>query len=211
MPKVRRILVTGCARSGNTLMCHLLGTGYRNTRILRGERVPQSQEAKKGPVVIGKRPGALRSLGTLLEQPDFGAVLMMRDPRDTITSKHWRDEYWTNSHQWIKAARLIDAYRDHERILLVFFESLLKYPLLVQQYVAERFSLTPSRPFSECHQYFDVGDAQGIAAMHGARPIDRSRIGHWQETPEKRARVVEAFKQVPELSIWMDRFGYNHK
>jgi len=204
----RRILICGCARSGNTLMLHLIGAGYRNVRICHGERIPERTGQPNGPVVVGKRPGAIIRLDRLLGQSDLGVILMIRDPRDVICSRHVNEQLWAKPDGWVKTARIVSNYRDHTHVLVVHFERLLKYPGLLQQYIGDRFDLEIRRPFVECYEHFDRADKQGMAAMHGARPLDTTRIGHWQRTEEDRQRVAEALRTEPELHRWMEMWGY---
>ena len=208
MKLYQRILICGPARSGNTLMLHLIGAGFRNVRICHGERVPEQSAGRPGRFVVGKKPGAVKHLERLLNEWDLGVIFTMRDPRDSICSQHVGKPFWLKPDRWITAAEKIKEYRDHPNALLVRFENLIQQPASVQGTLAAKFGLAFRRPFSECHQNFDAADKQGIQAMHGARPLDRSRIGHWRETEEKRQLVADAIRTT-DLAHWMEVFGYD--
>ena len=87
---IDRILICGCARSGNTLMFSLIDTGFENIVKVKGgpwgEQVPK--EAVEGKVVVGKFPRKASRLYKLMAD-DLGIIYMMRDPRDVLVSKHF--------------------------------------------------------------------------------------------------------------------------
>lgn len=208
MSRYPRILITGCARSGNTLLLHLFGPGFHNTRICHGERIPEKSACRPGWSIVGKRPGALAKLDRVLAQPDIGILFTMRDPRDCISSRHIAGDFWVKLERWVQCAEIIARHRDHPRASLVHFEQLLTDPAGVQAWLAARLGLTIRLPFVECWKEFDCRDSQGIKAMHGARPLDATRIGHWRREPGTRKRVAHAFAETPELPRWMWEFGY---
>ena len=87
---IDRILICGCARSGNTLMFSLIDTGFENIVKVKGgpwgEQVPK--EVVEGKVVVGKFPRKASRLHKLMAD-DLGIIYMMRDPRDVLVSKHF--------------------------------------------------------------------------------------------------------------------------
>jgi len=208
MKLYQRILICGAARQGNTLLMHLLGTGFRGVRICHGERVPSSEASRPGRMLIGKRPGSIVAVDQLLGQWDIGIIFTMRDPRDVMTSRHTGNEYWRRAQQWADRAAIVRQHSQHPRAMVVRFERLIRHPEKVQEEIGCKFNLIPQRPFSECHQHFDEADAEGVHAMHGARPLDRSRIGHWRETDEKRRIVSDAIRDIPDLEFWMKEWSY---
>ena len=207
-PRYPRILITGCARSGNTLLLHLMGTGYRNTLICHGEQIPAASLCHPGVSVIGKKPGAIVKLDRVLAQPDIGVIFTVRDPRDCICSRHVAGDYWVKPERWVKCAEIIARHACHPGAAIVRFEQMLREPAVTQQWLASKFGLQIRRPWVQCYDEFDCRDSQGMAAMHGARPLDLARIGHWRHDPEHRERVAEAFRSTPELPRWMEEFGY---
>jgi hypothetical protein len=209
MKLYQRILICGAARQGNTLLMHLLGTGFRGVRICHGERVPNGEAMRPGQIAVGKRPGAIMGIGRLLDQWDLGIIFTMRDPRDVVTSKHMDGLYWRRAEQWVKRAALVHGHQEHPRAMVVRYERLIRDPDTVQAEIGAKFGLTICRPFASCHKHFDRDDVVGILAMHGPRPLDRSRIGHWKESEEKRQIVAEALETTPEMSHWMKVWGYD--
>lgn len=209
MKLYQRILICGAARQGNTLLMNLLGTGFRHVRILSGEQVPERGASRPGRMLVGKRPGSIVGIRQLVKEWDLGIIFTIRDPRDVVTSRHTDGEYWRRPGQWAERAGLVRQYREHPRAMVVRFERLIRQPEQVQEEIGQKFHLSPWRPFSECHQHFDGADAEGIHAMHGARPFDRSRIGHWCETDEKRRLVADALRETPDMEFWMREWKYD--
>lgn len=203
-----RLLITGCARSGNTLLLHLIGTGYRNTRICYGERIPERSACRPGWSIVGKKPGAIVKLDRVLAEPDIGVIFTMRDPRDAICSCHYEHGLMVTGERWARCAQIVATHRDHPRVTVVHYEHVLRGPTDVQRWLAAKLGLQIRRDWVECWAEFDCRDSQGIAAMHGARPLDPARIGHWRDDPAKRQRVAEALESTAELPRWMQEFGY---
>lgn len=214
---INRLLVCGCARSGNTLMLHLLDTGFKDTEIVYdgpgGEVVPTEEDITEGKVVIGKFPKKANKLSKWLKDEHFGAVYMMRDPRDVLVSKHWLKpgKFWVQPKRWIQTAEIAEQYKDHERVLLVKYEDLLRNPEDIQRKISVKFGLEITRSFNECHSNFDKNDVTNINNMNGARPFDSSRIGNWTKDKEKKQYVERTLKAFPDIKKWMHEFGYHSK
>ncbi len=208
MPATTRILVTGCARSGNTLLSHLIAAGFDGVRLHHdaphGEALPTDG-------AVGRFPRLLTEAARLLqESPELGVVLMMRDPRDVLTSVHPKNPntYWVHPTRWIDCAKRIAELVDHPRCLLVRFESLLTKPEAVQEVIADRFGFAIRRQFADCPQHFEASDVEGLQAMHGARPLDPSRVGAWQSDERKRNYIEWLLKGDAELRQWAAYWSY---
>ena len=208
MKLYQRILICGAARQGNTLLLHLMGAGFRGVRILHGEQVPNGETSRPGQIIVGKRPGEIEHVGLHCDLWDLGFIFTIRDPRDVICSIHTGEGYWVRPDRWVRAAEAIQRHRDHPRAMIVRYEELIRQPARVQGCISKKFGLAFRLPFSKCHRDFDVDDTEGIHAMHGARPLDRSRIGHSRKTGEKRQLVADALRDVPDVEFWMREFGY---
>lgn len=207
---IKRLLICGCARSGNTLMLHLLETGFQNvTKTIDG---PGGEVAPTktidGKIVVGKFPKKAGKLEKWYSD-DLGVVYMMRDPRDVLVSKHYlkQAKYWVQPERWIKTANFALAAKDRDDVELVKYEDLILSPNAVQDRIAERFGLAVLRPFTECHNHFDSNDTANISAMKGARPFDPKRIGNWKGDPDKERRVKNVMKNA-ELAGLMKKLGY---
>ncbi|MBT4381136.1 MAG: hypothetical protein HN900_05880 [Gammaproteobacteria bacterium] len=181
---IDRILICGCARSGNTLMFSLIDTGFENIVKVKGgpwgEQVPK--EAVEGKVVVGKFPRKASRLYKLMAD-DLGIIYMMRDPRDVLVSKHFERPrtYWTSVERWIRTATVALEYKDHPNVLLLKYEDLITKPNKAQKAMAEKFNLEAARKFEDCYESFDTKDKYNAKTMNGIRPLDKSRIGAWKD------------------------------
>lgn len=211
---INRLLICGCARSGNTLMLHLLDTGFKETEISYdgpgGEVIPSKKDVVEGKVTVGKFPKKAGKLSKWIKDESFGVVYMIRDPRDVLVSKHWLKphKYWVQPKRWIATAEIANEYKDHERVILVRYEDLLRNPGDIQRKISVKFRLEILRPFDECHREFDLNDNINMNNMNGARPLDSSRIGNWDKDPDKKAYVDRTLNSFPDISKWMKKFGY---
>lgn len=211
---INRILVCGCARSGNTLMLHLLGTGFKHTEVLYdgpgGEVVPTKEHVQENKIIVGKFPKRAVKLSRWLNDESFGVIYMMRDPRDVLVSKHFLkpNKYWVHPKRWIETAKIANKYKDHERIILVKYEDLIKNPDHIQKNISKVFKMEISNPFAECYKRFDRDDSVNMSNMNGARPLDKSRIGNWKSDPEKKEYISDVFRKYPQIVQLMKPYGY---
>ena len=172
---IDRILICGCARSGNTLMFSLIDTGFENIVKVKGgpwgEQVPK--EAVEGKVVVGKFPRKASRLYKLMAD-DLGIIYMMRDPRDVLVSKHFERPrtYWTSVERWIRTATVALEYKDHPNVLLLKYEDLITKPNKAQKAMAEKFNLEAVRKFEDCYESFDTKDKYNAKTMNGIMHLD---------------------------------------
>lgn len=195
-------------------MLHLMDAGFKHTEILYdgpgGEVVPLPENEKEGKTIVGKFPKKAGKLEKWLSDEEFGAIYMMRDPRDVLVSRHFLKphKYWVQPKRWIAAAEIAESLQEKDRVLLVKYEDLLSRPKKVQRQIAGAFGLEVGTPFDECHKHFDKEDVTNISNMNGARPFDSSRIGNWKNDPSKERYINGKLKQHPELIEYMKKFGY---
>jgi len=207
---IDRILICGCARSGNTLMFSLIDTGFENIVKVKGgpwgEQVPK--EAVEGKVVVGKFPRKASRLYKLMAD-DLGIIYMMRDPRDVLVSKHFERPrtYWTSVERWIRTATVALEYKDHPNVLLLKYEDLITKPNKAQKAMAEKFNLEAARKFEDCYESFDTKDKYNAKTMNGIRPLDKSRIGAWKDG-YLNEKFINRLMKNSEMTDLMKRFDY---
>lgn len=196
-------------------MLHLMDTGFNNTKTIvdgpGGDVLPTEDHLEEGKCVIGKFPKKSKKLNKHLTDENFGAIYMMRDPRDVLVSKHFLkpNRYWVRYDRWIYNAELAKEFENHERVLLVRYEDLLTKPEDIQKQISETFDLEIKQPFSRCHKDFDKEDEANINAMKGARPLDPKRIGSWRNDEKKHAYITQILQEHPEMLPLMQHFSYN--
>ncbi len=203
----KRILITGCARSGNTLLLHLMGSSFKNTTMLKEEVFPHVTE---GTINIGKFPK--KAVEATKDYPDLGVIFTIRDPRDVIVSIHGLKpkKFWVEPQRWIHNAKIALEVKNKQNVYLLKYEDLLTNPIEIQENIAKKFGLKILRSFNEAYKYFDeTDDIKNKIATNGFRPLDKTRIGNWKESDTKVKRVQKVLHDYPEIENLMKKFGYN--
>ncbi|MGH8503903.1 MAG: sulfotransferase family protein [Gammaproteobacteria bacterium] len=182
----RRIHIVGTsARSGTTLMMQLLVNCFaidkhchHEQHIFRGTRPDYH-------IYCSKHPADIDGAGALLAvDPDLWIICMVRDPRDTVVSKHKRfpDMYWgANLGQWKKSYRIAERLAGHPRFFTVRYESLVSDPNRAQTELMRGMPFLRKRAdFSQFHQVARPTSWRAERALGGVRPITTRSIGAWR-------------------------------
>ena len=181
---MKRIHITGSPRSGTTLMLEMMATGFRLDVIGKKEISVLADLPVPHPNAIActKKPHEWSIIpGLLACDPDLWFIFMVRDPRDVIASVHRMcpDIYWTNLRLWNHAWDAIRNCREHERLLVIRYEDLVRKPDKVQEKISGRMPFLKQKlPFSQFHQHTKPSP-QSRQAMHGVRPVSDSSVGVW--------------------------------
>ena len=217
---IKRLHIMGCARSGNTLMLHLLGSGFNNTVIFHGESYISTKGKYKnlsdkrggwkkrtadeefainrfrefensGNILITKAPRMTKKLKKIMCD-EQGLIFMIRDPRDTLTSYRSadHDKFYNKISRWLYNAKIASELQNNKKVLIVKFENLVLNPEKIQKEIAEKFRLEILRPFPDCYTHFE-NDEYSAETSNGFRPLDESRIANWKNDRKKRKRVEE--------------------
>lgn len=177
-----RIWITGCARSGTTLLRRLF-YAFEGVEIINREISLEGLIAyeKDADVLVGKRNkwsllsydlerGAEDRALDLVAEYNVQIVNILRDGRDVIeTQTDATPERWVAS---------MDAYcrlRDYVA-LTVFYEQLVTQPDAVQALIADRFVLNPTARFSEYPSFVPEAGFQEVP-RYEPRSIDTARVG----------------------------------
>ena len=165
----RKIFITGCAKSGTTLLLRMC-YAFRDTEVLYregfdGHELPFDDFVNhkgKEKFVIGKRhPPALLS-NVLTEELDrqskeviknkIGIVNVVRDGRDVILS----DGNYVKPKRWIESIKQRKNNIFGNLIMVeVKYEDLVRNPQLVQTQLEEAFGLESEHKFSDYPEYVE--------------------------------------------------------
>ncbi len=183
---IRRLLITGCPRSGNTVMLYAMAGGF-DAVPLPGEAVPRVPPFGLSRVV-GKMPSAVEHIEPMLHHdPELFVVLMLRDPRDVLASRNFYDETrpWLRSDaRWVQAAEVILALSHHPRVQVVRYEELVTDPDTVQQRLASALQWDVVTPWSIGPSGWPTPTTANEKAMWGVRPFDTKSVGQWRTTTD---------------------------
>ena len=174
--KQTRILITGCAGCGNTLLRRLFhafadvdvllgdkkvrkdgSVSYKGDEVTLEDLINRSSDA---PFVVGKRvkhtifstdiinEDGLKRQAEIIRRNNVKIINTIRDGRDVILSTVTSKRLPIGPRRWIHCMRHRDAFR--KLITLeVRYEDLVTNPNVVQDAIAERFWLTPIHSFSD--------------------------------------------------------------
>jgi hypothetical protein len=194
-----RIFITGCAKSGTTLLRRLFyafdGVNVIDREISLYEFFSISNE---GGILVGKRAYAdifsanladgnlLKAVSHLLNNRHIRIVNIYRDGRDVIESG-------IKPGRWIASVRQMMNYRD----LLaanVRYEDLVQTPDTVQLLLSSRLRLDLIHKFSDYPAFFREDDVSAIE-KYRPRKITAENIGKDVELYKRRV-VDDAQKQI---------------
>ena len=136
---LKRVLVTGCPRSGNTLMGYMLKFCMANVRHVKGEVYPKAKFGlPKVPWLVTKRPEEFYRVKKALNE-GTRVIYMLRDPRAVISSIHFSNPkgFYVKPETWCDAAEALLEVVDKPNLFVVRFEKLVINPNQVQQQIAE--------------------------------------------------------------------------
>jgi len=228
---LKKLLVLGCGRSGNTLMQSLCAVGFENVYYTRGEKSPLkhkdlNQVPKEYSWAVFKCPSLVRRLHDALPEKDMNVIFMLRDPRGALISRKIREKtdrsslvigrddlYTVRPGRWVDSSRYYWAYHKNIKILQVKYEDLLTDPNSIQLRIGNRFGLQTRMPFTECYKHMEgVIDKGNIDAMRGVRPIDASMVDSWKKCSKEDTEYLrKCFDVYPEMVGWMKRYGYTYE
>lgn len=183
-----RIYVTGCARSGTTLLKRLF-YAFEDVEIIRSEIKLSDfiKEKFNTKYIVGKRwtetifsdianPEKIKEDIDCIRENDIFIVNIYRDGRDVIegvmdTGKR------VSAKRWIETIRQMFRY-GHLINCLITYELLVTSPNLVQNYIAHKFNLKPKKKFSDYPDFVPNTDFAAVRD-HSYKPrrISTDRIG----------------------------------
>ncbi len=208
MPKLKRLHVVGCRRSGTTLMAELLGNCFALDGRAAHEQSLWERVPFDGGVFLTKKPSdTVRIRRAFLLDPDLYVIAMIRDPRDVVTSRHGSrpDVYFSSFWRWEHYMYAIDALTRHSRWLSVRYEDLIEDPDAVQDRIAAAFPfLRPTARFS-CFPAGARVHERARISMNGVRSLDHASLGRWRgQLP----RVKGELLRHPRMLRWLVDLGY---
>ena len=117
------------------------------------------------------------------DDPELFVIYLMRDPRDTICSRHGKNRsiYYSNIRLWRQMHGYARQMAGHERFLEVRYEDFVSDPDATQRMIMDRFPwLEKVHDFSDYHEYASVSE-KSLRAMNSVRPIAPTSVGRWKK------------------------------
>jgi len=183
----RHLHIVACSpRTGTTLLHEVMVTCFRVDKHYDHEIRFHQVTGEDGQIVITKRPKDTMYMPAVLEDdPELFVIYLMRDPRDTICSRHGKNKsiYYSNIRLWRQMHGYARQMAGHERFLEVRYEDFVSDPDATQQMIADKFPwLEKIHKFSGYHEYATVSE-KSKTAMHNVRPIAPTSVGRWTRNP----------------------------
>jgi hypothetical protein len=204
-----RIHIVGCSpRSGTTLLAEMMTACFEIDLHVEHEAHVYAWPPARGDVFLTKHPGDIVAVEPALRlMPRLFVVVMVRDPRDIVCSRHRSDpdRYWCGLKYWKSYVPWIRRLRGHSRVTLVRYEDLVSDPDRVQEDLARAMPwLVRRAPFREFHSHAEAS-AGSRAALGGVRPVSRDSIGNWRS---HKPRVAGQIRRHGSISADLIEFGY---
>ena len=181
----RHLHIVACSpRTGTTLLHEVMVTCFKVGKHYDHEIRFHLVTGEDGQLVITKRPKDTMYMPAVLDDdPELFVIYLLRDPRDTICSRHGKDKsiYYSNIRLWRQMHGYARQMQGHERFLEVRYEDFVSNPDATQQMIMNHFPwLEKTHAFSEYHEYAQVSE-KSKTAMHSVRPIAPTSVGRWRQ------------------------------
>lgn len=202
-----RIHITGAPRSGTTLLQGLMGASFSGVTAPQGETRLWDSVPREG-IVCTKNPNDTLLAPLLLPlDKHLHFVCMVRDPRDVISSRHYKapDQYFTNLRVWREHAELIHRFRDHPRFHVVLYENLVQTPDTVQSALVAAMPFLARKAAFSAYTGAAAEDLVEAEALNGVRSVEPGQIGNWKD---HKARVKGQIILHGNLDRDLIEFGY---
>jgi hypothetical protein len=200
----KHIHIVACSpRSGTTLLHEVMVTCFTIDKHYDHEIRFHLADAEDGQTLITKRPKDTMYMPALIkDDPELYVIYVMRDPRDTICSRHGKDKsiYYSNIRLWRQMHGYARQMSRNERFLEIRYEDFVRDPDATQEVIAAKFPwLEKIHNFSEYHEYAKVSE-KSVRAMHSVRPIAPTSVGVWTQNPGRiKAQQMLHGSLTPEL------------
>lgn len=206
----RRIVICGPPRTGTTLLNECMKS-FDNISIIDYEspalRYPYLSLGKD--FILTKYPMDILDIDNILTvYKNAWIIFMIRDPRDVIISKHYKepDRYWVDFKEWNDSITIYERMSEYDNKILIRYEDLINAPNEVQNNIREKLGLEKNYNFTDFFTH-TTESHKDVKALSGVRPIDPNNTKKWTKD-EHFDRIKQQLLNYPELSDILVKYGY---
>lgn len=206
---MKRLHVTGCRRSGTTLMFEMLTACFvHDGRSEHEESLFRNPTPLAKGLYISKKPSDITHLQRVFERDDsLYVIYMLRDPRAVITSIHPSrgDTYFASFERWLRYEAAAKPLKAHPRFIEVGYEDLVREPDRIQTRLQDKFSfLTATHKFSEFDRHAKTSKRAEIS-LRGLRPVNTDSVDTWQQHLPRLRFQLDSYPSLPQVLV---DYGY---
>lgn len=211
------VFVTGCARSGTSLLHRCLST-LESPDYLWSENSLLNlydRGAEPGGNIILKRTAKCHKTALHRLPKGVKVVHIVRHPADVLTSRvRQRKGYYVTPERWIAETEAYWRMKDKhpgDRLHVVRYEDLIADPNGVQRQIGEALSLRFDHPFTEYlirnHLDRKIDEFTQELRVWEAIDVQRTEKNRSEEEKRERMAVLRADLQ-PYIGKFCNEFGY---
>lgn len=205
MAKAQRILITGPARSGTTMLLLMMQYFKRVYCFVKEEAHPLTSivdsmynvYCKDYQYICFKQPYGYyeefppKYLFSDLFEKDWKIISLMRDPRDVFVSKHLLNptKYWVDPIIWKRTAEQILLNINNPNLLVIRYEDLVTSSDKIINVIEAFLKIKCDGNYKDFFKT-EAASYEKNNSLNGARPISNSSIGNWKK-PEHAQRIKE--------------------
>jgi len=221
-----KVLITGCARSGTSLLLYV-SKYFDNTYVpTNDEYMPTKIYDKncrfylsypKDKILVIKRPRyclnskCYESILDILLM-DYKIIFLIRDGRDVLVSMHppFKNKYHVTPERWVEVNEDAKKYLSNDNVLLVKYECFVTDTKTELDKMAHFLGIGYNKKYNEFYKYIDDKEwmKHGLG-FKGLRPIQSDSIGNWKlsEHKDRMQEIINSsyIERICDLLIF---FGY---
>ena len=206
---MKRIHIVGAGpRTGTTLMAEMAIACFEIDLYTEHEDNIYTLPDRPAEIFLTKKPRDILVVGPMLwAMPNLHVIYMLRDPRDSITSKHRKDpdRYWAGLRYWKTYTIYGEKLQNHPRFITIRYEDLVTNPDEVQAKLMEKMPFLKKRaPFSRYHEVAKPSD-DSLKALGNLRPIGPASVGKWRK---HLPRVAGQLEKHGSIAADLIKYGY---
>lgn len=219
-----KILITGCARSGTTLLLYLsqffsdvqamLDDEYVPTRIkMKDSRYfVKRQKRKKLIIKYPMHDSGSRYHIPLKKVLDYGfyVVAIIRDGRDVLVSKHPPElvNFHVEPKRWVETNLELIEFKKNKKMMTVRYEDIISNTEAEMNKIGKFIRSDFLGNYNDFYKNISSGmkDAMGTK---GARPISSDSIANWRLLENRdRLKSIVSSKYINKICDLLIYFGY---